>query len=793
MIWNKNCARQKNESYIVEKTNLFLLILGFLMMVLPALPDPVSPSLKKRIALKNGTSIETQVVGDEFAVYYYDKNSGVYYEESPNGSYIPIDTLIIKERCKRRQIRLSNGIKQQANNSPYGIAGYSGEKTGLVILIEFSDVSFSPNHSINYYKKILNERNLQDDKLAGSVKDYFWEQSNGQFNLSFDVIGPIRMPKEYTYYGTDITEQGDLNKLDANIGEMVVTACQKAEEEVDFSKYDWDGDGVIEQIGFIYSGTAQSSTGLSNDIWPQKSTLDYYGLSLSIDGVEVNSLFISSEYRTVQNESGIGTFCHEFSHCMGLPDTYNMTNPELGTGKWDLMGDGAHNMNGFVPAGYTAFDKMCCGWISPIELIENQEISDMKALSQCGNAYMISNKAFPREFFLLENRQKVGFDKELPGKGLIIFHIDFDPYFFSVNSINSFTHGNTVQRCKIIIADGEATQNRQGCCYPTNDNNSFTNSSNPASTLNHINIDGTYFLGKPINNITLNEEQKTISFTFVNEIEDQEYNYCERNVLVKTEGTLSSEVGEDTMFDISRMIVSGNLNGTDILVLRKMAGRDLDNHITSGSLIDLEMSDVSFVEGGDIYCENYVITDANNFPNHGMYWTNIKRIVLPKSIYRVDNNAFEMCTLLEEVIMSDNIKQIGFAAFNHCHCLKSIELPCSLQLIESYAFANSKNLKEVVISAIIPPKAYDNSFSEECYNQATLFIPQGTKDIYKKSSCWKNFVNVVELESLSVSNIQPTEGNCKIFSLDGTLHNSLQRGINIVSRSDGQLRKLIVR
>lgn len=243
---------------------------------------------------------------------------------------------------------------------------------------------------------------------------------------------------------------------------------------------------------------------------------------------------ILSDYAIVselsQNDSpcGIGAFCHELSHCFGLPDTYDSTAGNYGMQNWDLMSEGCHLDGGFTPAGYTAFDKYHMGWQEPIILSENVDIMDMIPLSEGGDFYMIKNDYNDNEYFLLENRQQTGCDSKLPGHGLLITHIDYDKNLFDNNIVNrTGIEGNDHERVAVVLADNDPTigstgeerrQNYQGDLYPSIyiGNDSFTDTSIPAATLHNPNINGEYLLSKPVTSIR--EENGLISFSFRNEL-----------------------------------------------------------------------------------------------------------------------------------------------------------------------------------------------------------------------------------------------------------------------------------
>jgi hypothetical protein len=171
-----------------------------------------------------------------------------------------------------------------------------------------------------------------------------------------------------------------------------------------------------------------------------------------LDGVTIDTYACSSEltidYYNNNVIDGIGTICHEFSHCLGFPDMYDYTQKNFGMGDWDLMDRGCYNGDGcgFVPAGYSSYEKWCAGWLEPIELKdEDVEVTDLKPLSQGGDAYVIYNDKNPDEFYLLENRQNVNWDAELPGKGLLVLHADYDPEIWEWNVVNTKITKDNVQ------------------------------------------------------------------------------------------------------------------------------------------------------------------------------------------------------------------------------------------------------------------------------------------------------------------------------------------------------------
>lgn len=399
------------------------------------------------------------------------------------------------------------------------VENLKGHKNVLVILVEFSDKAFEQSHDVSFYNEMLNElgEKGREAGLVGSVRDYFLVQSNNQFNLTFDVVGPIALSKEYSYYGKD-----SLSKQDVHLDEFAEEAIRMAAPIVDFSKYDWNHDGNVEQVVFIYSWFGQnvSFNKYPETIHPKKSNITYYGKDpIAINGVVINDFACVPELRMIKEDgtyqiNGIGTFCHEFSHCLGMPDMYDVNNKFYGTTIWDLMGTGGHNGNGLIPAGFTSYEKMLFGWQQPIVLDDDTQITNMKAASQGGESYIIRNENNANEYYLIENRQKTGWDAALPGHGLLVLHVNHDEIVFGNNKVNNSE--NAYPHCKIILADNDSIANHHdGDLFPYRGNDSLTANSTPVARLYHRNIDGSFLMGKTLSHICENADG-TMNFFYTN-------------------------------------------------------------------------------------------------------------------------------------------------------------------------------------------------------------------------------------------------------------------------------------
>lgn len=420
-----------------------MLLWGVLFVALSAMAVPAKPGVWRTILLADGTQVKVQLVGDEFMHYYqsaegtryqYDYASGTYkiYSEA---NFSDARRKAVARRAKANNRRI---MRRKVNETSI----FQGKKKGLIILAQFTDSKFNSGHDRALYDKIANAENYTANGFKGSVKDYFKAQSAGQFELDFDVVGICQLKNACSYYGGNASNGDDLRA-----GEMVAEACQwAATQGVDFSQYDWDGDGEVDQVFVLYAGMGEADGGAKSTIWPHMFALSYsdYGKSLSFNGVTVDTYACSAELNGENALDGIGTFCHEFSHCMGFPDLYDTGySGWFGMGDYDLMCAGNYNNDGKCPAGYSAYEKHECGWITfqDVTLIEEDlHVAGLKAISEGGGAYVLKNKAHEDEYYIVENRQNTGWDAYLPSEGVMITHVDYDAYIWWNNMPN--TKGN---------------------------------------------------------------------------------------------------------------------------------------------------------------------------------------------------------------------------------------------------------------------------------------------------------------------------------------------------------------
>ncbi len=331
------------------------------------------------------------------------------------------------------------------------------------------------------------------------------------------------------YYGKHYTDKDGVEYNDTLADVMIAEAVVAASSEVDYSKFDWDKDGYVDQVFVIYAGYAEAQGAAPETIWPHEYAL-YNGdrdNRKTYNGVTINTYGCAAELRgdgvnDTGHMDGIGTACHEFSHCLGLPDMYDTDGQvNYAMSQWDVMDAGSYLNNGCTPAGYTSYERWFSGWREPEVISSMKEIKDMRPLAEKGaTSYVIYNKAteskgIQGEYYLLENRQPVGFDKQLPGHGLLILHVDYDYDVWTNNKINSNKKDH--QRLTIIPADNEydnrSPRSLAGDPWPgTTGNTILGNYTTPAATLYQDNSDGQKLLNMPITHIDEKVNEMTVSF-----------------------------------------------------------------------------------------------------------------------------------------------------------------------------------------------------------------------------------------------------------------------------------------
>jgi immune inhibitor A len=334
----------------------------------------------------------------------------------------------------------------------------------IVVLAEFSDRSFNLT-SQDYEDLFFSTGTLPN----GSVKEYFTEVSGGLVDIVGEVVGPYQMPLSMAQYANSAFGTG---QVAPNARTMARDAAELANPDVDFSLYDNDADNFVDAFIILHAGPGGESTGNAGHIWSHKWVLS--GGAFSADGTNIFA------YLTVPEDSKIGVCCHELGHLLfGFPDLYDTDYTSEGVGNWCLMGGGSWLGGGEIPAHPSAWCKVQQGWVSVTEPLQERtyQLEDVK---QGRSVFRLWRNATPgQEYFLVENRQKLDFDRELPAEGLLIWHVD-DSIADNSNEIHP--------KVALVQADGrgdlESGNNRGDASDPypgSTGNQSFTSDSDPSS------------------------------------------------------------------------------------------------------------------------------------------------------------------------------------------------------------------------------------------------------------------------------------------------------------------------
>lgn len=492
----------------------------------------------------DGSKVALQRVGDEFfhtlatpdgsavskgadGYYYYTTLQGissVKVSDNPAGrpavEGLGFATVSVQELAASRMERIN---KSRAFRTPAAVAKKQSQvpSTGSprvpVLLVQYSDVKFKDQDPKQTFIEFFSTGEV-------SAHQYFVDQSNGKYTPQFDVYGPYTLPNKRSYYGGN-----DYNGEDKAVGEMVAKGCLGLDSSINFANYDNDKDGECDVVIVLYAGDGEASSmddDYENAVWPCQWELSGsdYGRSLTLDNTKVDKFAVFNELYGLDltRIDGIGTFCHEFSHCLDLPDFYDTQyGPHFGMGPWSLMDYGSYNNDGYTPIGYSAYEKAFMGWID-IEEGSDNTFYNLPVFNQkniaTDKAVKLTNTADPNEYFILENRKKQGWDEYISAEGLMITHVTFSQSAWNANTVNNYD----LQRMTIVPADNSLKLNSSsyygqtyydideadllGDLWPYNGVKDFTDDSKPSAKVNS----GGY-LGKPVNDITVNADG-TISF-----------------------------------------------------------------------------------------------------------------------------------------------------------------------------------------------------------------------------------------------------------------------------------------
>ena len=468
------------------------LLFGLLFAAMTAGAVKMKPGINI-IKQADGTTITVRAYGDEDLSYFLASDGTLLYQEGTNFYIAGVkadgtlySTGVLAHEPSMRTIKEISAIKAQNAKAFYNsmetqakankvrrepmtpdnsLLPSLGKHKIPVILVEFSDVEFSVENPKATFDKYLNGKELfnkETDPEMGQnyagVAKYFKDMSFGKFEPEFEVYGPVNLGKPLATYGEGYSSE-------ENMGLLLTDACTAVDDEVDFTQYDSNDDGNIDLIYIIYAGFSQSIAGNSTDCIHPKS--GYLSLAKSFDGMDVKRYGVNNELNGTPADqangpiiNGIGLFCHEFSHCMGLPDLY----PKSGSiaeacinqnmDYWSLMDAGEYTANGYRPTAYTAWERERLGWME-IGTLTGPSNVELKSLDEGGAAFRIYNDKDEtgHEYYIVENVQNNGWNKNLFGNGLMVTHVDYLSSQFSLGGCKVNNTGGH-PRMHVMAADG---------------------------------------------------------------------------------------------------------------------------------------------------------------------------------------------------------------------------------------------------------------------------------------------------------------------------------------------------
>ena len=467
--------------YLMAATMVAFVVAGWAAKAFPG---------KTIVKQGDGTKIVAQLHGDEYA-HYYTAADGAILTMVGNGLYVakqdadgnvvasgvlahePGERGLVECLAVDRQDRKSMMLKmmemQNVGRQTTRASGSNslfpstGSPKAIVILVEFSDLGFKVDNPKEQFEKYLNSSEKLTDVTKteynnfSSVKQYFTDMSFGKFTPQFDLYGPYKVSGSFATYGKN-----------DNMALLFTDACSAADADIDFSQYDADGDGKVDLVYIIYAGYGENySSNNSNYIWPQSGKVS---LTETFDGKRIERYGVNNELFGEESKetqygprlNGIGLFCHEFCHCLGLPDMYPtgfFSNAieccNVGLGYYGLMDAGEYTYNGFRPTALTCWERATLGWTEIEELTEPCDVT-LKTAERGGKAYKIVNPVNPDESYLIEQVERSDelWNYYVFADGMLVYHIDYDPSAFGLSFNNVVNNEVGHPRFYLVAADG---------------------------------------------------------------------------------------------------------------------------------------------------------------------------------------------------------------------------------------------------------------------------------------------------------------------------------------------------
>lgn len=556
--------------------------------------------------------MQLMLVGDEHLHYFVTRdgqkvmedNDGKFYYAVVSGNTVIPSKILAHEQNNRtpeevkeltsltdnvdsKYLVKSKAVKGLPRKAGTASNLTTGSHKVLNILVSFNDLDFAEADPKTAFYNQANEEGYSELGHVGSIHDYFYDSSDGQLDLQVDVAGPYKAPQNMSYYGGTYYGVNDYHA-----SELVSYAVRQAAQDVNLADYDWDGDGYVDQVFVTYAGYAESSGAPANTIWPHQSQLYY---PISVDGVMVSKYACASELAGASssdgtNLDGIGTFVHEFSHCLGLPDFYDTNSSEsssnYGMFVWDVMDQGCYGTDasmtttGNIPVPYTPYEKEFMGWSKPLVLDTSKpcKISDLGPYETTGKSYKFVNPGNENEYFLVDYvytgtkwtkgiRAYLSANNSTTG-GVLITHVTYDANRWNANTVNA---SGQIYQCMTPVLSDDDADNR----YMTYNGSSYINpggilgdlwtmaktfssTSTPAITLNTRNSDGSYTMDAKLR--IRRNNRNLYDLTWMDGTQSYEDVYNDATGISGIKDTASKTVGTK-VYNLNGQFVGTSLDG----------------------------------------------------------------------------------------------------------------------------------------------------------------------------------------------------------------------------------------
>lgn len=402
-------------------------LIFFLILTLNTAMAVKAPPYPVQVRQPDGSIITLYIRGDELYRYCMDaygrrmvKGTDGFFR--PATPHTPEEAAAIRAHNAARLLREPVTVNRSAAQS---------ETRVLIIPVEFQDLDFTVDDPAGHFDRMLNTPGYQENGGTGSAKDYFEANMPGR-QFRFNVAAPVRLSRPYSYYGENDASTPSVITYDVRLPELVEEACSLADAQVDFSQYDTDGDGQADFVFFFLAGYNEAESGDNNAIWPQTYNISQEGIRA--DGVRIGLFGCSSELSGSNPgidgaaiPSGIGNFCHEFGHFLGLVDLYDTDYGKDGTsnclwGKLSLMDEGNYNNSGRTPPYFCAIDRELTGTAAYSNITAGSTFT-LSPIEDNGDVIRIPT-GNNSEYYLIENRSGTGWDAYIEGAGMVAYHID---------------------------------------------------------------------------------------------------------------------------------------------------------------------------------------------------------------------------------------------------------------------------------------------------------------------------------------------------------------------------------